>query len=194
MGKDKLMDFKKTNFSISGLLPLILKYPLLSKNIETDISAIDLLRLWNAVRNLRSDRMTNLDLTQSNILIQEKLPDGTLVSNINQDLLEKFISANFYDQLVRKENYSIEVVNATGREKVASQFSRILENLGANVVVISTAKETEKYKCKVQVSKKDLLSSKITDRLKRFYECRIEENQDSKVTDIKVMLGEEFIK
>lgn len=192
--EEKLINLKKTYFSLSHLLPTIFKLSAVSSRIVTNLSQLDILRLWVAIRSLRSDEITMIDIRQAHVLTDERLPDGTVVATINQDLLDQLTSTRFQDNLVRMQNVSLEVVNATETEKVASQFSRILQNLGANVVVKSTSTEKESGKCKVIVAHRALLSSIIVERLKKFYACQVEEGKPSSVADIKIVLGEGFIK
>lgn len=192
--KDRLLNFKNKYFSIAGLVPSLLNYQVNFSNIITNLSFLDTIRLWNAVRNLRNDRISLINLLESRVLKDEKLPDGTLVKRINKDELGFLISSNFQDRLVRLQNVSVEIVNATGKEKVAYEFSHILQNLGANVVANSTAGKDEKFNCKVFAFKKDILSSIIVERLTKFYKCESFEGKESSMTNIKVVLGEDFIK
>lgn len=191
---DNLADFKKKYFSIPGFLPSIFAFQKVSQNLASDLSFADIVRLWNAVRNLRSDQITAIDLSAANVLSEEKLPDGTTVAIINYDLLDQMDLALFQDQKVREENISIEIVNATKREKVASNFARILRNLGANVISKVTAEQSEKESCKIYASRSELLSSIIADRLTKFYRCKTEEQKNSGISDIRVILGENFLK
>jgi len=190
----KLADFKKTYFSLPGLLPSLFKFTSLSKNIVTDIPYIDILRLWNAVRKLRSDQIAVLDLRQTLALSEDMLPDQTTVFKINGDVLDEYLSSKFQDQAVRLQNVSVEVVNATERQNLASQFSRILQHLGANVIVKSTAAQKANFACQIEVSAKKFILSIIVERLKKFYRCGISEGNDLGIADIKVVLGEEFLK
>lgn len=190
----RIAEFKKTYFSLTGLLPSLFKVSGESKNIVTDLSIIDILRLWNAVRMLRSDQITVIDLRQTGALVDEKLPDQTAVFKINEDLLDEYLSSKFQDQYVRLQNVSIEIINASEREKIASQFGRILQHLGANVITKSTAAQKENIACRIEVSEKRFISTIIVDRLTKFYRCQVFEGKGGGVADIKIILGEEFLK
>lgn len=190
----QFIDFKKTYFTLTSLLSSLIKFSGESKNIVTDLSYIDILRLWNSVRMLRSDQITVFDLNQAEVLSEEKLPDQTTVFKINKDLLDEYLSSKFQDKYVRLQNVSVEIINASEREKVAGQFSRILQHLGANVVAKSTAAEKANFNCQIEVSAKKIISSIIVERLIKFYRCGVLEGKEIGVADIKVILGKEFLK
>ncbi|MBI3379237.1 LytR C-terminal domain-containing protein [Candidatus Gottesmanbacteria bacterium] len=190
---DKVLDLKRKYFSFRRLLPSIFSIQSGIKNVKTDLNLADIVRFWNAVRYLRSDNIKIVDLVNSHALIKEKLPDGSIVYKTDPDLLDQFFSPSFQDQVVRLQNVSVEVINATDREKVASQFSRILHNLGANVVSKSTAVQKENGNCRVVTFRHELSSSIIVDRLKKFYKCSVEESNETDVSDIKVILGQEYL-
>lgn len=190
---EKLLGFKKSYFSLPGILPAIIKFQSVSADLETNLYTSDIFKLWNAIRNLRSDEIRILNIKETQVSREEKLPDGTVVFNIDQDLLDQLFSTDFQDKMVRAENITLEVVNATGQEKLASQFSRILRNLGANVVVKSTAPQAE-GNCKVNVTKREILSSIIVERLKNLYGCQVTQSLEIGISDIKIILGEDFIK
>lgn len=192
--KEKLLAFKKSYFSLVSVLPTLVRFQLLSKNLATNLSILDIVKLWTAIRDLRSDQIAIVNLDQSSVATDEKLPDGSIAKVIDQDTVDRLISSDFQDQLVRLQNISVEVVNATDMEKVASQFSRILQNMGANVIKKSTAIQKEKFNCKIFVARKDLISSIIIERVTKFYNCTTDTGQISNMADIKVVLGEEFIK
>lgn len=191
----QLQDFKWSYFSLLGAFFSSSKMLAAYQGVETNFSLIDMLYLWKAIRNIRTDRIKVLPLEQSKVLKDEVLPDGSKVKIIKKDLLDFVISDNFQDQLVRSEDISIEVVNASGKEKVASEFSQILTHMGARVVSKSTAEENKAYSCKVFVSQKSLLGSHIISRVKRMYGCKLtSEAENITQADVKIVLGEEFTK
>ena len=191
---DELFKLKKDYFAIHGFPNLFLKFLKLDKKIVRNISLIDAMRVWLSLRNLRNDRIAIIFLDRDNTLTDEKLPDGSMVKILNKELFDQTVALNFQDRQVRLQNLSIEVVNATGKEKIAGQFSRVLQNLGANVVVKSTAPTNENFNCQVYVTSKGLLSSIITKRLEKYFQCSILKTVEKGVSDIKVVLGKEFIK
>lgn len=189
-----LSSHKKKYFSVGGFIPSVFLFQRLSSDISYDLSLSDVFRIWSTLRKLRIDQISITDLEKANVLNHQKQPDGTEVQLINYDLLDLFNLTKFQDTEVRDEKISVEVVNATGREKVATQFTRILNNLGANVVSKSTGGVTEKELCSLYISDSKFSSSIIVKRLKNFYQCKLDEQKNNGISDIKVVLGEEYLK
>lgn len=192
--KEQLLDFKRTYFSLGSLMSSAFQIPKMLNTVVTDLSPADIFRLFNAVRDIRSDQITFVNLGKSIIAREEKLPDQTTVTKIDPDLFDRMFSSSFQDQAVRLQNVSVEVVNAADRENVAAQFSRVLENLGASVVSKSNSSHPQKESCVINLKSDSLKSSVLVERLKKFYNCQLREGVEAGVSDIKISLGEEFIK
>ena len=177
---------------IFSLPSLLLK----TKTIHTNLSFMDKWRLWNAIRKIRIDQISFSNLIDNQALKIDHLPDGTEVMLINRDLIDSFFSDHFQDARIREENISLEVVNATDKEGLANEFSRILEHMGANVVLKNTAKEQLKDACYVYYSKDKVRSSAIVTKLRQFYKCVVENvnNGQTNLSDVRIVLGEGYIK
>lgn len=194
MDRAEIQRIKSTYFSLRGILSLgqIISY---FREMDANLSLMDKFNLWNAIRGLRIDNITLLDIADSQVLTDQKLPDGTTVKIINRELFDAFIADKFQDHLVRSENISVEIINAADRGGLASQFAGTLKNLGANIMVRTTAAKSEEYTCLVVVSQKALTESHIVKRLQRLYKCDISSNLSEKnIADIQVILGKEFMK
>lgn len=191
----KLKSLKQSYFSI---LPAIFASPKIFsvvQKIDTNLSLIDILRLWNGIRTIRSDKIMIVPLAEAGVLKEETQPDGSKIKLIDKDLLDLVIASNFQDQLIRSENISIEVVNASGKEKLATEFSQILTHMGANVILKSTAEKNEDYSCSISVSKKKFAKSQTVTKLRNLYQCKVTlETDKSSQTDVVVVLGKEFMK
>ncbi len=192
--KNKLLDIKKTYFSLAGSLAAILKLPDLSRTLTTNLDPADLARLWLAVRSLRSDQIDFIFMDQTGVLKEGKLADNSKVNILDKDQFDQLFGNKFEDKQVRVQNVSVEVVNATDKEKVATQFARLLKNLGANVVVKSTSSQKEEINCRITVLDKNLLSSIIVKRMEKFYRCMgVKDDVSTALSDIKITLGEKFL-
>lgn len=190
---DKIYTFKKNYFSAVSLFPSFFRI-FTGDSFMTDLSHIDLIRLWFSIHNLRGDQITIVNLTKSNILSDEKLPDGTIVKIVDKDLFDLSMQSYFQDQRVRLQNVTIEIVNAASRQNVAAQFSRMLMHLGANVIAKSTTESLKNLNCKINIFDKRMLSNIIVSRILDTYKCGMETTKEVGITDIKIVLGEEFIK
>lgn len=165
--------------------------------LETDISLFDRIKIWLAVRKIRNDQIKIIDLDKSGILEDQKLPDGISVSIVDTDLFDSLTEGLFIDSLIRRENISLGIINATSEEKIARDFSRILNHLGATVILKSTSKEDQKDKCKLFIYNPNHKSSRIVTWMIKYYQCKIDENNikpDNFQADVKIVLGKDFLK
>lgn len=184
---------KKQYFSFTSLIRSMFRIPGELHGVATDLPVMDFVKLWNAIRIIRNDRINIMQLEGSKALLPDKLADGTAVLQIDTDILDFLLADNFQDQDVRAQNITLEVVNATDREKVALQFSRILEHLGAHVIAKSTSDHAETVGCLMTVSKEDVKHSIIVERLMTLYRCQVKNAVvESNLADIKIILGKEF--
>ncbi|MBI3955371.1 LCP family protein [Candidatus Gottesmanbacteria bacterium] len=193
--KNEVMEFKKKYFSLlslfSNLNSLLTNY----HYIDTNLSLLDKLYLWNALRQLRLDQITVYDLDKVKLLTDTKLPDNTMVKIVDKDLYDAFFEGVFYDSPIRTEKITVEVVNATDQERVASQFARLMEAVGSNVIIKSTADKEEDFTCKLYLNSDKLKLSSIVAKLKTVYKCKIaiDHNDSSIHADIKVILGKGYL-
>lgn len=186
---------KKSDFSFSGIIFSLPSFLSHIKQTKTNFSPLDSFRLWNTIRILREDQIEYIDLSKSQALKKDFLPDGTRVENLDKDLFDLKLPDTFEDSQVRSSSETLEIVNATSTEKIASQFSNILEAMGANIISKSTAKSQEKEGCSLFLSDSQLIKQTIVDRLSLLYGCKIiKDKKGSGQADITIILGEEFIK
>lgn len=189
---DELKTIKKENFNFFAGLRHAPSF--FSTSVDTNIALTDRLRLWNAIRKLRSDQITFMNLGQTTALVPAPNPDGTSAYTFDVDAYDTIIASHFEDSFVRNEQISIEVVNATGQERQAAQFSRILEHMGANVVSRSTGKTVEKSACSYTLMNKRLAESVLVERLKAHFGCsEASANPANIQADITVILGSGYV-
>lgn len=193
INQDNIQKLKKDYFSSVSIFQY-LKQVIFFKTIgKTDIPLIDYMKLWLAIRNLRNDKISLISFYETNAFEEKTLPDGTLVQMPDYDLVDLVVSDNFQDRIIRSENISIIVENASGKEKLAAQFSKIIKNLGGNIIQKSTFPSIQRYNCLVIVSSEKLKKSIIVERLVRDYHCNISNKlSDNVSSDIQIILGENF--
>jgi hypothetical protein len=195
LDKAQIQKIKNNYFSFHGAILSFAQILAYLSETDTNLSLIDKFNLWNAIRTLRIDNISLLDPSGSMVVSDQKLPDGEVVKIIDKELFDAFIGDKFQDNLVRVENISVEIINASGEDGVAYQFGRTLKNLGANVLVKTTAERNEDYTCSVFTLRKELVQSHIVQRLKQLYQCNISKDlSDKNIADIQVVLGRGFLK
>lgn len=192
--KIEVIDLKKKYFSWSGLFSSLINL-FNDHSIDTNFSLRDKLHLWNTLRQLRLDQIAVYDLSDMQILADTELPDKSIVKIADKDLYDAFFDGYFYDSPIRSEKITIEIVNATDQERVASQFARLMEGVGANVMIKSTSDKVEDYNCRLYLNSENLKHSSIVAKLITIYKCSIGSDADksSLHADIKVILGKGYL-
>lgn len=190
-----LFQVKSNLFSIFGLLLNGGRFLIDFNNIDSNFSLYDRIKLWLEVRRLRGDQITFYNLADNYILEDEKRPDGSVVKNVNTDLFELTLKDSFQDSEIRKENVTLEVVNATSAERVAAGLGRIMNRLGASVILSTTAKIPEKEGCLLYVSQPPFLHSAVVNFIIKNFNCTVSNARfENSQTDVKIVLGEDFLK
>lgn len=192
--KTEVIDFKKKYFSWRRIFPGMISL-FNNQSTDTNFSFMDKLHLWNAFRRLRLDQLAVYDLDKMNLLTDTKLADNSTIKIADKDLYDAFFDGYFYDSSIRSEKIAVEIVNATDQERVASQFARLMEGIGANVIIKSTADKVEDYNCRLYLNSGKLKHSSIVAKLITIYRCSIASDNDKSLThaDIKVILGKGYL-
>lgn len=193
--RTELAAFKKSAFSYFSGFNFFLQF--VGGNVTSDLNFSQKLAFFNSVRRLRSDQIQFSDLGEGILGKDIILPDQSKVIRIDPEAFDFHLGNNFQDFRLRTEEITLEVVNASGLERIASQFARVLNHLGSNVIAKTTAKENIKEVCTLYFLNEKSAQSLITEILKKDYAC--EENNNKvrefqSAADIIIILGEEFIK
>ncbi len=106
--------------------------------IKTDLTLWELIRLNMAASSVRFDKVERLDL--SKVLDLENLADGTPIYTADPVKVDNIL-AFFADPTVKEEHKSIAIFNATESLGLAQKASRIITNLGGNVIITSNASQ-----------------------------------------------------
>ena len=191
--KESFNKFKHDNLTIFSGFPFLAG--LYSGRVSTDMTLIERIRFFWEMRNLRIDQIKYIDPSVSVASREELLPDNSRMYSLDRDLFDNLIKNDFTDIRVRKEDYTLEVQNATGQEKIASQFSRILDHMGAHVVFKTTSKDINRNICLLRFSNNTGRESYVSRILKADYKCQeSKEGNGVSQADIQVIIGEGFLK
>lgn len=178
------------------------KNPFLDLNfwstLKTDLTIMELVRLKLGVGSVRFDKIKELNLDALNILDRENLLDGTAVFTADPVRLDSVLS-DLVDSQILGEHKSIAVFNATDYPQLAGRGSRLITNLGGDVIITASAKQRLK---KTQVVGEQSLT--LT-RLKQIFELDCQSNPECdrinpssediiyQRAQINVLLGEDYI-
>lgn len=193
INSQRISQLKSNYFSLSGSLVSIIDMIQFLSKVNTNLSLIDLYGVWAQVRAIRSDRIEFIDLESAQVLVDDLLADKTAVKRIDFDQLDLVVTNRFQDQMMRSESVTLEVSNASGRDRLASQFARILRLRGANVIIKSTDQSIQKDNCILYLSQASFRNALITQFLTHAYDCSIRDgNTDQMKANIKIVVGEQF--
>jgi hypothetical protein len=193
--QNDIAGIKKTYFSLFSAGKVLSDLVKGNPSADTNIAIPDQVKLWYAIRALRSDQVTFLSLSDGRLLLDTPLADGTPAKTLDPDAFDTYIDDNFEDSQVRVEHFSVVVSNATNQEKLATQFGRILDHMGANLIGRTTSKELEKQPCVIYSTQDSYKESVIVSRLKVIYNCTISNQPpETQQADIMIKLGEGYIK
>ncbi|MFH0937622.1 MAG: LytR C-terminal domain-containing protein [Candidatus Daviesbacteria bacterium] len=158
---------------------------------KTDLSLMEYLQFLFGVRGVRFDKVKEVDLERSNISFWQILADGSRVLILDQIKLDQLIQQNFEDSILKDENLSIGIYNATDHPGLAEKASRIISNLGGRVAF------TANYPQKMEKSVVSERSSYTGLRLSQLFAP----SQDKKTTlpkldvsraEVNLFLGEDY--
>ncbi len=117
--------------------PLVLTSVLV--DTKTDLTPLELLRLFSSLRSVRFDKINEIDLGSQNLLEQSTLPDGTTGLIVDPIKIDGFSSNNFIDSQIVKEQATIAVLNGTDQPGLAQKVAQIISHLGGNVIIANNA-------------------------------------------------------
>lgn len=106
----------------------------------------------------------------------------------SQDSIDKLVSVLFQDQTIVDEKVTIQIVNATDQAGLAGKLERVLTNIGANVLAISSSHTIEK-KSKITYSNDNTYT--LT-KLQKMLHISANKMQDKAISDIIIVLGEDM--
>ena len=184
---------KQYKDKLSGieLLPLVFKAPSwLKKNTDTNLTLLELYRLWWQSRSVRFTDNNYLDV-KAEILEELLLPDESRGYTPKQDQLDLLATKVFEDSKIQAEGLSIEILNSTGKEGLAGNSQRLLENIGANVVNVGNY-ETTLEKSILVVNDAKTRGSYTVKRLSNALKLTVKEAIFEQATaDLTIILGQD---
>lgn len=154
----------------------ILREAILKLNsIKTDLTFIDLLRLWYFTKTLPSHEIIH---EQKDLLKEE----------INQEYaIDKLSSKLFLDYSLSQEKLSIQIINGANVTGLGNRLARFLSNSGANVISVLTSdkelqKSTIEYFGEVSYTHK---------RLQKILGFSLKEQKSPSISDIVIIIGKD---
>lgn len=175
-------EIRKSPFSVVGMLGFI----------KTDMTPFELFRINMGLSSVRFDKVREINLEEvEDLLLNEKLPDGTLVYKPDTIKLDALIS-NLTDNIIKQEHKTIAIFNSTKYPGLAQKAARLISNIGGDVIITANGQEAIK---KTQIIGPQ---SKTLERLRQIFNSSDiidpkEKDLSSSRADINLFLGEDYI-
>lgn len=142
---------------------------------ETNLTVVDLLRLWLLSKFVSGHSVVIKDLSPLDLT--------------NNLVVDKTINGLFLDPTIMSERLSIQVVNGTGVSGLGNRLTRLITNLGGEVVAVNTS-EKELNDSKITYNDK---KSYTAERLGRILGFKLVKKQESGFSDIVIEIGNDRI-
>lgn len=143
---DGFLDFSGPfkNKSAKEIVDLIKSNPIGLINmlpyLRTDLTLWELLRLNFALGSVRFDKLTQINLQETNALTKDHLLDGTEILIADPNILDTSLVA-LSDPKIKNEHKNIALFNATEKLWFAQKWARLITNIGGYVIITSNAKK-----------------------------------------------------
>lgn len=111
----------------------------LTARLESDLSKLELLKLFWDLKGVRADNLSLVDLGNSSITKSLLLADGSRGLGIDQAKLDLLLQSKLKDVKVMDEGLSIGVINGTTHPRLAESVARIINNLGGRVIFMTNS-------------------------------------------------------
>lgn len=108
--------------------------------VKTDLTLWELIRLKMGIASTRFDKVEKLDLTK--VLDKGNLADGTQVFLADPVKLDSML-IGFADPAIKAEHKTVAIFNATEKVALAQKASRIITNMGGNVIITANAPQKQ---------------------------------------------------
>lgn len=186
--------FQTNGHIISGIKGWfnIMKFKEYSQNsLFTNLKPQEYLLLVNSVGRMEVEKLSFSQFPED-FMVEEKI-DEENHKRIDQVKSDFFIRNNFYDYLVRQEGMKIKVFNGTDFPQIAAKASRIVSNLGMEVIDLGNWDKVEENLIYVD---SDYLNQASVKRLQIVFNCRIVTVKmgETERADIKLIIGNEWMR
>lgn len=152
---------------------LFLRMILDSKKLKTNLTIVDLLRLFALAKKLPENGINEIFISQD---LSPSEIDGVVSQLIN-------------DETIQKERKRIEIINGTNVSGLGNRLARLITNMGGDVIIVATGNRPEKVST---ISYNDDKSYTV-ERLAKILNFKSVNVQDKGIADITIVVGEDSV-
>lgn len=130
--KNEKLKMKNKNLEKGKLTSLYLC--LLTRRCETNLSVWDLIRVFSHLNKLKFNNINLVKIEETILFKKEKLADGSEVFRLETLQIDDFSQRYFTDKKFLNEGLKLSILNATNYPGLAKNVSRLLKNIGGEMV------------------------------------------------------------
>lgn len=143
------------------------------KKVQTNLTIIDLFKL---------------------LFFSKSIVAGTVnIKNISMDLTplesDKIVSRLVGDELIEKDNRTIQIINATQKDGLGNRLARLVTNMGGDVIIVATEKSPKK-ESKISYIDKETYTVK---KLQKVLGYPAVKETNNAISDITITIGEDKV-
>ncbi|MBI2613307.1 MAG: LytR C-terminal domain-containing protein [Candidatus Levybacteria bacterium] len=141
--------------------------------LQTNLTIIDLLKFLLLSKSIPGSAITTKDIAPDlNPLESDKIV-GQLVS----------------DELIEKDNQTIQVINGTQVGGLGNRLARLLTNIGGDVIIVATENNQRKQSIILYIDKKTY----TVERLQKILGYPAVKEEKNAISDITIIIGEDKV-
>ncbi len=160
------------------------------KNLKTNLTVMDLAKIWLRAKNTRFDKIFFLDLEKTSALSPLVLADGSEAKTLDLSLLDIATAGLFKESKVVNERILIEVLNGADKPGLASRVARLITNIGGKIVNVGTSQE-KVDRCQIK-GEGQFVESFTASELSRVFNCELKTGKPDSRADLQLIIGEDY--
>ncbi len=150
---------------------LFLKAILNYKKVQTNLTIIDLLRLLFFSRTVAPGLVNTQEISEDLILSERDKIIGQLAS----------------DELIEKDNQTIQIVNETDIDGLGNRLARLVTNMGGDVIIVATGNSQKKASMISYIDQKTY----TVEKLQKVLGYPVVRQANNAISDITIVIGED---
>lgn len=151
---------------------------------------------FTAVLNYNSlqTNMTIIDLLKLLFFTKDIGETKTITKNIAIDLnpadMDKIVGQLVSDELIEKDNQTIQIINGTSIGGLGNRLARLVTNMGGDVIIVATSDSPKKKSVISYIDKKTY----TVERLSKVLKYEVAKSAEFVISDITIIIGEDRVR
>ncbi len=143
--------------------------------------------------NSLKTNLTIIDLVKLLVFSKTVTPGLVNTKNISGDLipseLDKIVGQLVSDELIEKDNQTIQIINGTDIGGLGNRLARLVTNMGGDVIIVATSDSPKKKSLISYIDKKTY----TVERLQKILGYPAVRQANNAISDITIIIGEDKV-